>query len=128
MKTKKRIGIFMDHSVANLMELTSGEMVTNTIETGFTHQLKEDTLNKGENHMHNSEQHMNSAYYKKLGDIIKDYDEVILFGPTTAKDELLNLLKADHRFEKTDIKVKHADKMTENQQHAFVKAYFYAKP
>ena len=117
----------MDHSVANLMELTSGKMVTNTIETGFTHQMKEDTLNKGETHMHNSEQHMNNAYYKKLGDIIKDYDEVILFGPTTAKDELLNLLKADHQFEKTDIKVKHADKMTENQQHAFVREYFYAK-
>ena len=49
----------------------------------------------------------------------------MLFGPTDAKTELFNLLKADHHFDKINIETKHADKMTENQQHAFVREYFF---
>jgi hypothetical protein len=64
------------------------------------------------------------GYYLQLGDVIRSYETVLLFGPTEAKTELFNLLRADHRFEGVNIKVKAADKMTENQQHAFVKAYF----
>ena len=78
--------------------------------------------------MHNKEQHEQSEYYKSIGEIIKNYDDVIIFGPTDAKTELFNLLKADHRFAKIKIEIKQADKMTENQQHAFVKEYFSKNP
>ena len=49
---------------------------------------------------------------------------MLLFGPTTAKDELHNLLKADHNFEKIKIDVKQSDKMSDNQQQAFVNEHF----
>ena len=75
--------------------------------------------------MHNKEQHEQLAYYKAIAAVIKNYEEVLLFGPTDAKTELFNLLKADHHFDKINIETKHADKMTENQQHAFVKEYFF---
>ncbi len=39
MKTKC-IGIWMDHASAHLMELTSGEMATKTIESTFTYEGK----------------------------------------------------------------------------------------
>jgi stalled ribosome rescue protein Dom34 len=42
--------------------------------------------------MHQKEQHEQSDYYKKIGEAIKNYQEVLLFGPTNAKTELLNLL------------------------------------
>jgi ADP-heptose:LPS heptosyltransferase len=74
--------------------------------------------------MHNKEQHEQSAYYTKLGDIIRNYSNVVLFGPTEAKAELLNILRADHRFAKIEINVQPADKMTEIQCHQFVKNYF----
>ena len=74
--------------------------------------------------MHNKEQHDQSAYYKHLGEVILNYKEVLLFGPTEAKTELFNLLKADHRFSEIRFQIKSADKMTENQQHAFVKDHF----
>lgn len=124
MKTKQ-IGICMDHATANLMELTSGDMETKTINSKFTHEQKEDTLHKGEKVMHHKEQHEQLAYYKEIAAVIKNYEEVLLFGPTDAKSELLNLLKADHHFDKINIETKQADKMTENQQHAFVKEYFF---
>jgi stalled ribosome rescue protein Dom34 len=74
--------------------------------------------------MHNDEQQKQHAYYKKIGDAIKQYDAVVLFGPTHAKEELANFLKEDKHFEKIKIDIRHADKMTDNQQHAFVKDYF----
>ena len=74
--------------------------------------------------MHQKEQHEHYDYYKKIGEAIRNYQDVLLFGPTTAKTELFNMLKADHHFEKIKIETKHADKMTVNQQHAFVKEYF----
>ena len=49
---------------------------------------------------------------------------MLLFGPTEAKEELFNLLSEDHRFVNIKIEVKEADKMTENQQEAFVSNYF----
>jgi hypothetical protein len=124
MTAAKDLGIWMDHSSAHVMEFTTDPIQTKIIESKFTHQQKEHSLGESERVMHNKEQHQQAAYYKELGDVIKNYEEVILFGPTDAKVELFNLLRADHRFAKTKIEVKQADKMTENQQHAFVRDHF----
>ena len=124
MTTTKNLGIWMDHSNAHLMEFSPDPMETKTIASKFTHEAKEHSLGKSEHLMHNKEQHQQSEYYKKLGEAIRNYEEVILFGPTDAKVELLNVLRADHRFVKIKIEIKQADKMTENQQHAFVREHF----
>ena len=124
MKNTKRLGIWMDHSSANLMELTGGDIVSTVLDSAFTHNEKEQSLEKGEHLMHNKEQHEQTTFYKKLGETIRNYDEVILFGPTTAKNELANLLKDDHHFEKIKVEVKNADKMNEYEMHLFVEEYF----
>ena len=124
MTNAKNLGIWMDHSSAHLIEFTTDPMETKTIESAFTHEVKEQSFSKGEHLMHNKEQHQESGFYKKLAEIIKGYEKVLLFGPTDAKTELYNILKADHHFEKIKIEVKPADKMTEHQQHAFVKEHF----
>jgi hypothetical protein len=128
MKTAKMLGVWMDNANAHIMPLTSGEMETNTVASSFTTEERDTTLgNSGEHVMHNKEQQQHSAYYKKLGDIILGYDEVILFGPTNAKAELHNLLKEDQHFKNIKIEIQSTDKMTEPQEHAFVKAYFKNK-
>lgn len=124
MATDNRLGIWMDHANAHLMEFTTDPIETKSIKSKFTHEEKEAVLEKSEHMMHNKEQHEQSAYYKQLGEVIKNYDEVILFGPTDAKVELFNVLKADHHFDKIKIEVQNAGKLTENQQHAFVKEHF----
>lgn len=124
MSTAKNLGIWMDHSSAHLMEFTTDPIETKTLDSKFTHEAKEQGFGKSENLMHNKEQHQQSEYYKKLGEIIKNYEEVILFGPTNVKAELFNILRANHLFEKIKITVIQADKMTENQEHAFVKEHF----
>jgi hypothetical protein len=125
MEKIKQIGIWMDHSSAILMELHDDTIIESKIVSEFTHQEKENSLmSKGEKHMHIKEHHLQLSYFKKLSEIIRNYQNVILFGPTDAKDELFNLLKTDHLFNNIKIEVKHSDKMTKNKMHDFVKEYF----
>jgi hypothetical protein len=124
MSTEKKLGIWMDHSSAHLTEYSTSDIQSTTIESAFTHVEKVEAISKSENFMHNKEQHEQSEYYKKLGDVIRNYDEVILFGPTDAKLELFNTLKDDHLFEKIKIQTRQTDKMTESQQQTFVMGYF----
>jgi hypothetical protein len=127
MKTTKHLGIYMDHSVAHLMELTNDTIVTSIVESQSTLMDDASYLRKDEGLMHNIEKYQRSDYFKRLSSVIRGFDEVILFGPTDAKSELHNLLKDDHHFDKIRIEVKPADKMTENQQQAYVKKYFITK-
>lgn len=124
MANAKYLGIWMDHSSAHLIEFSKESMETKVIDSKFTQEAKGESLERSEHTMHNKEQHQHTEYYKKLGEEIRNYEEVILFGPTDAKSELSNFLMADHRFAKIKIETQSADKMTENQEHALVKAYF----
>jgi hypothetical protein len=74
--------------------------------------------------MHNKEQGEMLKYYNKLEKEIEKYTEVFLFGPTDAKKELHALLKSNHAFDDIKIELASADKMTENQQFAFVRNHF----
>lgn len=127
MKTGKRIGVWMDHASAHLMEFTTDPINTVKLESAFTQQAKEDSLEKGEHLMHNMEQQDQLAYYRKIETVLKPYTEVLLFGPTDAKLELFNLLKKDQHFNNTKFVIQAAGKLTENQEHAFVRDYFSGK-
>ncbi len=123
MKTTKRLGIWMDHSTANLIEFTDDKAVAIAVDAQVGEQ--DEPLNpRDETMIQNKEQNELSDYFKRISEVIKDYDEVLLFGPTHAKDELNNLLKEDHHFDEVKIEIKPADNMTENQQEAFVKEHF----
>lgn len=124
MKKVRLLGIWMDHSSAHVMTLANDTIITETIESAFTSQDRESTLSRNENVMHNKEQQQHSSYYKRIGEVIKNYEKVVIFGPTSAKSELANILKEDHHFDAIELEVKPADKMTEHQMHAFVKNYF----
>jgi hypothetical protein len=124
MTTAKKLGIWIDHSSAHLTEFSDEPGESKIIRSEFTHEDKEQGLIKSENQMHKKEQHQHSEYYKKIGEVIRNYDDVILFGPTDAKVELFHLLKADHRFDKINIEIKQTDKMNDYQQHAFIREHF----
>nr|WP_315165948.1 hypothetical protein [uncultured Flavobacterium sp.] len=124
MKTTKKLGIWMDHSMAHLMEFTSKHFEIETIESELSNQEKMASLAKSENSNFSKERKQLFEYYKKIGEAIKNYKRVILFGPTDAKIELFDLLSEDTRFLKIKFEIKDTDKMDVNQQHNFVKKYF----
>ena len=124
MTATKKLGICMDHASAHILEFTPNGIEESKVVSKSPHAEKTHGMDKGEKMMHNKEQQQQGDYYKKLGAVIKEYDEVILFGPTEAKVELFNILKEDTHFSKIKIDVQQTNKMTENQLHAFVKDYF----
>jgi hypothetical protein len=123
METTKKLGIWMDHSHAHVLEINK-ENIEKTVIT--VDSLFQDNTNGSNNQdvLHNKEKHHQLAYFNKLQETIVKYDEVLLFGPTNAKSELYNLIKENHHFDKVKIDVKDSDKLTENQEHAFVKEHF----
>jgi hypothetical protein len=120
MNTHKNLGIWMDHSRANLMDGNIEGKERIVIESAFTHQSKESTVQKNENLMHNKENHQQAEYYKKIGAEILNYDHVLIFGPTDAKSEL----RSDHRFAQIRIEVMASDHLSDNQQYAKVREHF----
>jgi stalled ribosome rescue protein Dom34 len=123
MKTQKNAGIWLDHSTANLIDLSSKKN-SHSIASNFTFNTKEEALNKSEKLMHNKRQQMNESYYKEIADEILKYDHVLLFGPTNAKSELLNYLNKDMHFKDIKIEIETADNITDNEKFAFVKNHF----
>jgi stalled ribosome rescue protein Dom34 len=121
---KKQIGIWMDHSNAFLMELENDKIIESTVDLEITQLETDYDSGKNEKLKNTKSQQLQSYYYKKLIDSIKNYEDVILFGPTDAKSELLNLLKTEHFFKNIHIEMQDTDKMTTIQMHDFVTAYF----
>jgi hypothetical protein len=124
MKNIKQLGIWMDHSNAYLLELINDTIETERVVSELSDPEAEFNFYKGEKLINKKERHLQLKYYKNLGEIIKKYQEVVLFGPTDAKSELLNLLKTDHLFEKIKTEAINSGKMTESQMHTFVREYF----
>jgi hypothetical protein len=124
MTTEKKLAIWMDHASAHAIEYPGDESIMGTFHSDFTQSEKKESLEKSEHSMHNKEQHQQSAYFKDLGKLISNYNFVLLFGPTNAKSELLNFLRADHRFDQIKITIRSADKMDLHEQQKFVKKYF----
>lgn len=126
MAIKNNLGIWMDHSTADLIDSNSKNN-NHSIVSEFTFGTKEEALNKSESLMHNKRQQLQEAYYKKIGVEILKYDNVLLFGPTNAKVELHNYLNKDLHFKDIMIGIESADKMTDNEKNAFVKNHFENK-
>lgn len=125
MKTTKQLGIWMDHSVAHLMELKNNIIVSETIEAETIIFQEDIEINwKDETSIQNKEQYNLSHYFKKLINVIKDYDEVLLFGPTEAKSELFNLIDNIHHMDMIKFAIKTTDKMPEDLRQTFVREYF----
>ncbi|OFZ54638.1 MAG: hypothetical protein A3D92_22610 [Bacteroidetes bacterium RIFCSPHIGHO2_02_FULL_44_7] len=126
METPKNVGIWMDHASAKFFEVDARKS-KHSVASKFDFSVKEEALGRSENLMHNKEQQMHEAYYKDIAEGILKYDHVLLFGPTQAKTELYNYLSKDTHFKNIRFDIEPADKMTENEKHAFVKDHFDAK-
>jgi stalled ribosome rescue protein Dom34 len=123
MKTNNNLGIWMDHSVANLIDINSKNKCSSIL-SNFTSETKEEALIRSESLMHNKRQQMNEKFYDKIGAQILKYKHVLLFGPTNAKVELHNYLNKDLHFKNIKIDLESSDNITDNEQVAFVKNHF----
>jgi len=126
METTKKIGIWMDYSMAYLMEFSSNPFEIKTVEsTSFdtTKTYPTSTLSI----LLEKRKRLLYSYYNKIAREINNYDRIILFGPSNAKIELFDVLSEDERFLKTTIEITNTDQMNPAEQHQFIKNYFSNK-
>ena len=124
MKSIRQLGIWMDHSIAHLMEYKNNMIESETMEKESFIREDEGINWKNESLIQNKEQNDQSNYFKRLIDVIKNYDEILLFGPTDAKNELFNQIDKVQSLCMIKITMKTTDKMTENHEKAFVRDFF----
>lgn len=124
MTANTKMGIWMDHSIAYLFDVSHSNSETLTIKADIKHHEIKETLGLDESNAQNKDRDQLSDYFRRLTDIIEEFDEVVLFGSTEAKTELFNRINNSNNMIKTRVVVKQSDRMTENQMMAFVRSYF----
>jgi hypothetical protein len=124
MDLKKSLGIWLDYAKANIIDVQDTTNTPHTIHSKFTSQVKKEVLQKSERGMHDKEEKMHKAYFNELMDVVKNYESVLLFGPTKAKQELHNLMTEIPAMHTIKVAVLPAEEMTYNQKLAFVRKHF----
>ena len=124
MKATRKVGIWLDHTTARVIEYNTEELKATTLKSDLIGLDNQDSLQYSESLLHNKENQRLKAFYKSIIAIIKDYDEILLFGPTGAKVELFNLIREEHKYDHLKIETKSTEKMTPPEEHAFVVNHF----
>ncbi len=132
-KGTKKTGIWLDHSVAHFIKIKNDKVVVESIhseaenmmrikgETGTGTKLSSTRSTNNEHNKHQREQKLLNKYYKQLEEEMDRYDIIYLFGPTTAKSELMNRIHADKRMKNKTFIVSSAQQMTFHQMVARAK-------
>ncbi|CDF78171.1 conserved hypothetical protein [Formosa agariphila KMM 3901] len=122
MKINNNLGIWMNHSVVNLIDLNLKSKYRSIL-SQFNTGAMEETLNKLGSFMHIKRQQMQEKIYDK----ILKYKNVVLFNPTNANAELYNFMNKDLHFKSVKIDMVSSDNIPANKQVAFVKKHFENK-
>ena len=114
---KSKIGVCLDYSIAYLLEEKNEERVITIIEAND----EPTVLARPQNRRKHAKDHV---FFKKVFDIVKDFDKVLLFGPASVKKELLNRIKANKSLEIEVQNDTQQEKVTENEKIEFINSYF----
>lgn len=120
------MGIWMDYSTAYLTGFTSNSFEIIKVESTSFDSTKLYPIKTLAILLEKRDQLLQTYYYK-IANKIKNYDRIIIFGPTNAKTELFDVLSEDERFLKTKIEITNTDQMNPTEQHQFIKNYFSNK-
>ena len=135
----KQIGVWMDHSKAHLIGYKNGmvhmiETVDSPIETmvrvvgegSDKTRFSSNGLNSSNNEhrKHNISQKELNEYLKMMEGRLCHFEDILLFGPGIAKEQMRNRLRDNKSFDRKWLSVQSSDKLTENQLLAFVRDFY----
>ncbi|EOZ95604.1 hypothetical protein A33Q_2966 [Indibacter alkaliphilus LW1] len=138
-KAFKQIGLWIDHNKAHIIGYDEGhvkliETVESPVEalkreagegndsTRFTSNNNHTSNN--EYKKHNVSQNELKEYFKILENKLHPYEDILLFGPGTAKEQIRNRLREIKSFDKKWLSIQKSDRLTENQLLAFVRDFY----
>lgn len=133
-KEIKVAGVWMDHSEAFVIEPDHGK-VKHLVSPAISHvrhagegstgvKLGNHRSTNNEYSKHERESHINHTFYKELAVALHHYDNIYVFGPSTARSEFANYVEKERLLAGKNLETHAADKMTDNQMVAHVKEHF----
>ena len=108
----------MDHSNAFIIPFSDLVQMPQTITSGFTVQDKGKAPGRNKSQMLSLQQREKSAYHKNIAAAIQQSDEVFLFGPTDAKNDLFKMLREDRNFDSIPIEFYNSYRVTGSEEFA----------
>jgi hypothetical protein len=135
----KQVGVWIDQSKAYLIGYKKGKAVLlESIDSPYESIKRIDGEGKdmtrfspnpehasnNEHKKHNITQNELNEYYKMMETKLHAFDDILLFGPGTAKEQLRNRLRDNKSFGGKWLSVQPSDKLTDNQLLAFVREFY----
>ena len=125
MKSLKQLGIYMDYEHAFLMEMENGMIISHDILSEFNENEIVDNRKMHFLGFHCAEKKfLQAIFFKKISNIIKHYQQVVLFSPTNIKNELLYLLNENSLFNRIKISIEDTEKLTNDEIHKYMLDYY----
>lgn len=136
---KKQLGVWLDHGKAHLIDYHNGKAkMMETIDSPYETQKRiegeendktrfttnPEHASNNEYRKHNIEQNELNEYFKLMEGKISSYQDILIFGPGTAKEKFRNRLRDNKAFDNKWLSIQTSDKLTENQLIAFVRDFF----
>jgi hypothetical protein len=132
---KQRTGVWLDKEKALVIILSENDHKLKTIESDISNRDRFEGERKEygrfggqflsmENKKKNRIKKQSLEYLKRIISVIKNSDEIVLFGPAEMKTDLEKLILKDNNLKDRLVGVETADSMTENQMVAWVKEFY----
>lgn len=138
-KSFKQVGVWIDHSKAHFVGYKNGRAeLIETVDSPFESMKRfegetDDKTRFTTNPLHasNNEYRKNNItqnelneYFKLMEGKLTNFEDILLFGPGTVKEQLRNKLRDNKTFGGKWLAVQPSDKLTDNQLLAFVRDFF----
>lgn len=116
---KKYAGVWLDHENAIIVDANKGEF-------GITTKVKSHPHHSGgsEQAHHHAAKSALEKYYQAVTKLLADYDEILLFGPGQAQEELYNQLIQDKHYSGKKLHIDTAQHLTDPQLVARVRTFY----
>ncbi len=124
---KKFYGIWLDHSGAYVVEADPNDVksvkhVDSSVDPHHKSADADEHLTMADHNSDDRRRHEQMhKFAQHLMDIVKDGDEIVVCGPSTAKFEFKKEYEKNKAFAEKVVAFETCDKMTENQLKSFVK-------
>lgn len=130
MEESRKVAVFLDEAKAQFIFIKDGftrigDTIKNDFETHPRHRGEGSNQarfgtdpyhgSNNEFRMHRKEEEAKKAYFKKIAEMLRQYDEILLFGPGDMKKELRNKQLKEPEFQPKIIHVQNSDYVSDKQ-------------
>ncbi|MEO7175719.1 MAG: hypothetical protein ABIV51_07635 [Saprospiraceae bacterium] len=122
---KQYAGVWFDNHHATIV---THDTAAKGLEFFIKEKLEADVYQgeKGEHTKNNADRSNSLKYFKSMSRLLVHFDEIYIFGPGKAQEELVNFLVDDSHFKSKKISIDSAKQMSDKQLIAKVREFFSA--